>query len=522
MSNNGRNGAKATREPFGPNGPFGIAFQIIPGVQNEDWGLTSAQGSLVALYAQATDQLEIEIAESKRYAELWMGTHPSLPATIVPPPNSPKVPGDSKSFISLSSYLNRHQSLLGEHVVAKHGTGLTRNAESKGKDQGALPFLLKVLSAGRALSIQAHPDVDLARRLHQENPEVYKDGNAKPKMAIALTPFRGFKGFRPLAEIVQFLQVVPELHYLVDPSDAFLNELDYASKQPDSTSQEETRDYLRRIFGPLMRAAATLVKKSAMGIAQRYAGALREGKAEGLEVGESLAKLVCMLNRQFPGDVGIFCAFVLNLVTMQPGQAMYLEPNELHAYISGNIVECMASSDNVVRAGLTAEERDVDVLVDMLAYKAGEAGGQLIKPRPFPASEDSPNYSAYEEFSSETELPEDVASPTGAERDDKEARLPSLLYKPPTDVFAVAVTRLRSGEQEVQRPIDGPSILVVTSGRGTVSVSAEGGEKRVEFEVEKAGKVFFVGAGGQVQLKAAGTQDAGEENLSVFRAFTEV
>ncbi|PWN30482.1 mannose-6-phosphate isomerase [Jaminaea rosea] len=537
-TSNGDGGANGKIEQYGPAGPFGAVFQIIPGVQNYDWGIEGKKGSLVAVYGEATEQLGMKIEDDKPYAELWMGTHPTLPSTIVPPPNCPRPP-PSGTFISLSSYLNRHSSLLGDKVVKKYGDGLTRNGgvdgpDGKKKDQGALPFLFKILSAGKALSIQAHPDKDLAKRLHAEKPKSYKDDNHKPEMAIALTPFRGFCGFRPLGEIVHFLSVVPEFHALVDPSDAFLSEVEYASKPTSGTTEQETKQWLRKIFEPLMKAKMTDVKKRTMGIAQRYASALASGSAKDLEVDESLAKLVCTLNEQFPGDVGVFCSFVLNVVRMQPGQAMFLKANEPHAYIEGNIVECMAASDNVVRAGLTPKERDVDVLVDMLTYSSGGPDKQLMKPRPWLPAKGSKTREAYgvaaegkeddDEAIAAVELPLDVASPSAAKRDEPLASLPSLLYDPPIDEFSVAVTRLRPGQAEKQRAVQGPSLLILTAGKGKLrTVSAEGEDQR-EFDMDKPGKVFFVGAGQEVEISAdeSGDEGAAAGSLSVFRAFVEV
>lgn len=80
-----------------------------------------------------------------------------------------------------------------------------------------LPFLLKVLSIRKALSIQAHPDKELARKLHQEFPKIYKDPNHKPEMTVALTPFEAFIGFRPLEEIKAHLDEYPELASVVGP-----------------------------------------------------------------------------------------------------------------------------------------------------------------------------------------------------------------------------------------------------------------------------------------------------------------
>lgn len=459
-----------------------------------------------------------------------MGTHPTLPSTIIPPPGSPQPPSGSSgtTYISLSSYLNRHPSLLGEKVVEKYGTGLTRNGgvqteDGKTKDQGALPFLLKILSAGKALSIQAHPDKELAKKLHKEKPNSYKDDNHKPEMAIALTPFKGFCGFRPLAEIVHFLDIVTELKALVNPSDVFLAEATYAAKPSSGTSDEEIKTYLRNIFSPLMNAASTEVKKRTMGIAQRYASKLSAGEAADLEVDEDVAKLVCTLNEQFPGDVGVFCTFILNVVELQPGQAMFLGANEPHAYIHGNIVECMAASDNVVRAGLTPKERDVEVLVDMLTYTCGGPEKQLMKPKPFLPLAESPNYASYEEAKEVVgeELPTDSAAPSAAARGEGAASLSSLLYDPPIEEFSVVMTRLRKGEKELQRPIDGPSLLILTSGKGQLTSTAAEDVKSTTIDMDKPGKVYFIGAGVKVEVAASDDLPEGE-NLSVFRAFVEV
>ena len=77
------------------------------------------------------------------------------------------------------------------------------------------------------------------------------------------------------------------------------------------------------------------------------------------------------LAAQFPGDIGVFAPFLLNVITLNPGDAVFLAANEPHAYISGDCVEVMACSDNVVRMGCTPKLRDTSVLVDMLTYNNG-------------------------------------------------------------------------------------------------------------------------------------------------------
>ncbi|MFO7821658.1 MAG: hypothetical protein R6V56_06365, partial [Lentisphaeria bacterium] len=75
--------------------------------------------------------------------------------------------------------------------------------------------------------------------------------------------------------------------------------------------------------------------------------------------------------KQHPADRGVLSAYFLNLLHLKKGEAVFLGPNEPHAYLEGTIVECMASSDNVVRAGLTSKFIDQQTLVDMLTYNDG-------------------------------------------------------------------------------------------------------------------------------------------------------
>ena len=85
---------------------------------------------------------------------------------------------------------------------------------------------------------------------------------------------------------------------------------------------------------------------------------------------KDILNLFNRLNHQYPNDVGVFCVFFLNHFILKSGEAVFLAANEPHAYLSGSCIECMASSDNVVRAGLTPKHRDVDVLCSMLTYNS--------------------------------------------------------------------------------------------------------------------------------------------------------
>lgn len=123
---------------------------LVPAVQNYAWGIAPSSGdSVVArMHAYASGSV---VDATRPYAELWIGTHASGPA-----------------------------------VLRADGSSLAEFLAKKG-DEPTLPYLLKVLSVAKPLSIQAHPDKELAKQLHTSNPTAYKDDNHKPEMCVALT-----------------------------------------------------------------------------------------------------------------------------------------------------------------------------------------------------------------------------------------------------------------------------------------------------------------------------------------------
>ncbi|MDO2950481.1 mannose-6-phosphate isomerase, class I, partial [Aeromonas simiae] len=213
---------------------------------------------------------------------------------------------------------------------------------------GALPFLFKVLCAEKALSVQVHPSKgqaqagfarDNAAGLAANAPNRnYRDDNHKPELVFALTPYQAMNGFRDFAAILALFQLVaaPSLASLVS---AF--------------AAEQTPSGLACFF----RALLTLqghAKEEAFAALHAAAMAHRE---------EETFAAVLDLFEQYPGDVGLFAPLLLHVVTLAPGQAMYLGAGTPHAYIRGAGLEIMANSDNVLRAGLTGKHMDVEELL---------------------------------------------------------------------------------------------------------------------------------------------------------------
>ena len=192
-----------------------------------------------------------------------------------------------------------------------------------------LPFLFKVLSVRTALSIQAHPDKALAAVLHRRAPDLYPDANHKPEMAIALTPMEALMGFRPLAEIAEDLEQVPELSGLFG---ADLVQEFVAS----SLSPETGRHALKKLFTALMTADPSLVKQQLKALVERI-----DSGDSSYEVGDRLneSELVLRLNESFPGDVGCFSVYFMNYVCLRPGDAVFIAANEPHAYLSGGCLQ---------------------------------------------------------------------------------------------------------------------------------------------------------------------------------------
>ena len=242
-----------------------------------------------------------------------MGTHPSNPSS------------DVETKRTLLELIEDNRALMSTEIAEKY------------KDK--LPYLFKVLSINKALSIQAHPNKKLAEKLHAKDPNHYPDDNHKPEMTIALTPFEGLCGFRPLVEIVHFLNTVPALRELVgeDPAKEFESTVKGHETSNSDEQVQKNKQALQKLFSALMTtlkssivSAAEELVQSAENDGENFAG----GGGPSNE-GQELAELVIRLNSQFESDIGLFVLFFLNYVKLKVGEAMFLKADDIHAYLSG-------------------------------------------------------------------------------------------------------------------------------------------------------------------------------------------
>ena len=153
----------------------------------------------------------------------------------------------------LSDWLESNQWALGKQVAEEFNT--------------QLPFLFKVLSINKALSIQAHPTKSHAQQLHRAAPDKYPDPNHKPELVVVLEDFEGFCGFRPFGEIQRFVSTIPELQVIISKENA-----DMFAKVSGSASVEERKEALRKVFTAVMTCDSEVIRTQLEGLVQRAKG----------------------------------------------------------------------------------------------------------------------------------------------------------------------------------------------------------------------------------------------------------
>ncbi|MGD8755211.1 MAG: mannose-6-phosphate isomerase, class I [Desulfobacterales bacterium] len=265
-------------------------------------------------------------------AELWMGAHPKAPSLAY----------HNGQWISLQQLIAQYpENILGKKVAKQFNN--------------RLPFLFKVLAAAKPLSIQAHPNRKQAQSgFQRENAQKipldaanrnYRDNNHKPECICALTPFWALSRFRRIPKILSYLQQL-NVRQLNDLLTDF-------KRQP-------TTQGLQQFYTSLLSLKQDQQKR----IVDETLQNARHMAAEHAEF-EWLLKLA----DHYPEDIGVLSPIFLNLICLEPGQALYLDAGELHAYLEGLGIELMANSDNVLRGGLTPKHVDVPELLQVLNFE---------------------------------------------------------------------------------------------------------------------------------------------------------
>ncbi|MEV6162987.1 mannose-6-phosphate isomerase, class I [Streptomyces sp. NPDC052052] len=375
------------------------------------WGSTTAIPALLGTVPTGEPQ-----------AEMWMGAHPGAPSRL------------TRTGSTRTGEAGRERTLT-EVIAADPERELGRATVEKFGPR--LPFLLKLLAAGAPLSLQVHPDLAQAQQGYADEERravpidaphrMYKDAHHKPELICALTPFTGLCGFRRPGEAAEAMAALGV--------DALKPYVDLLGTHPEEAA---LREVLTAILGADPSTMAETVNLAAAACA-RLGGAHAP---------------YARIARHFPGDPGVIAAMLLNHVELQPGEAVFLGAGVPHAYLDGLGVEVMASSDNVLRCGLTPKHIDVPELLRVVRFEATAPG--VLRPE---------------------------AAGSGEE-----------LYETPVDEFRLSRFVLAPGADPVDLTRDTPQILLCTAGApeaGTLGLTP--------------GASVFVPSGEKVEVSGAGT-----------------
>ncbi|GAA1406307.1 MULTISPECIES: mannose-6-phosphate isomerase, class I [Oerskovia] len=383
-------------------------------VQHYDWG------SRTAIPEMLGDQ-----PDGRPHAELWLGAHPSGSSRLV---------GEDLTPLQ-TAILSAPERTLGARVIDEFGP--------------RLPYLMKVLSAESALSIQVHPRPHDARAgYNSENVlglppgdtrRSFHDDQHKPEMIVALSQFDGLAGFRQPRAILRLLAGLPGR---------------LVATMRSSLEEDSTAEGMRRAFSCLLDARGSLdvgadIETTLEGIRGRVATS-PSTRADAT---------VAMLAKQHPGDPGALASLMLNRFTLEPGEALFIPSGEIHAYLSGTGVEIMASSDNVLRAGLTTKLVDTGALLACASFTA----------RP------------------------PVAPTCTASGEHHEVRH----YRAPVAEFALVVAE-SSVDDDIALPSEGPRIVLCLDGAVALSTGGE------DFTLEQGQSVFVPHVSGRTTVRGDG------------------
>lgn len=283
-------------------------------------------------YDYIPDLLNINNKVQLRYAEYWMGAHPSASCQVM---------ADNENWEPLQELIEKDPlSYLGNETY---------------KEFGELPYLFKILDVREILSIQVHPSKEEAiKGFEREEAEGipitaqhrnYKDRNHKPEIMVALSEFYLLHGFKPKAAFEETLQSVPEFNFLLD---TWKNESYYG------------------VYKQVMEMDQQQVDQLLLPLVQREIG---RGEVEKIDPAYWVQKLY----KDGPAvnnlDKGIFSIYFFNIVKVLPGQGVFQAAGLPHAYLEGQNVELMANSDNVLRGGLTPKHIDVPELLKHTVFE---------------------------------------------------------------------------------------------------------------------------------------------------------
>jgi mannose-6-phosphate isomerase len=299
-------------------------YKLKGAIRNYDWGGTDFLSNLLSYPNEFKQPM----------AEYWLGTHEIAPSFIA----------TQKGDVPLNEFIeNQSEVIIGKTVAKKFGR---------------LPYLLKLLDVRDMLSIQVHPskhaaEVEFAKENQQAIPlnaphRNYKDDNHKPELVVALNDFWLIHGFKPVAELRTILESIPEFHALLE----IFNETGY--DQLYKTVMEMPQESVNKILLPVL---------------DRIIPTYQHGQLQKHDENFWVARAALTFNRSDKIDRGIFSIYFFNLIHLNRGEGVFQDAGVPHAYLEGQNVEIMATSDNVLRGGLTTKHINVKELMKNIKFE---------------------------------------------------------------------------------------------------------------------------------------------------------
>ncbi len=376
-------------------------FKLENQIQNYAWG---SKTFIPELLGKATTSQETQ-------AELWMGSH--LKA-------SSKVTMNCRKKSLRDIILSNPEEMLGEKISRQFNSNL--------------PFLFKVLAAGSPLSIQVHPNKTQAEegfKLENEkeiplgsSKRNYKDDNHKPELICALTNFELMCGFQPIKDIVDMIKYLQ------------LDEILVRSKELELDMKAYN---LQKMFSNLMSKQGVEQNKVVNKLRKKITELQPRDEKERL-----IFKWIKTLVSSYPNDMGVFSPLFLNVIKLEPGDALFLDAGVLHSYLDGCGIEIMANSDNVLRGGLTPKNIDLPELLKVLKFdveKLRKIQPEIIKNE--------------------------------------------IVYRTPAQEFQLSKIVVHNNKPFINKKITSPEIMLCTSGSGKISW------KDSVLEIKKGESIFI-------------------------------
>lgn len=307
-------------------------YRLTNAVKHYDWGSTTAIPSFLGTEP-----------DGRPVAEVWMGAHPSAPSTT-----------SGRSLLEMIE--SEPERMLGARVAQEFGN--------------RLPFLFKILAASRPLSLQVHPNLaqaaaGFARENSAPQPlapseRSFHDDQHKPEMIFALTRFEGLCGFRSPRRVLE----------LLEPLGGPLAERIRGALVADPTARG-TQAAFEAVLEARGSVSPEEIEETVKGCEAQLVTGFGDHRAYGT---------VAALAHWYPGDPGAVASLMLNRFTLEPGESAYVGAGVVHAYLAGLGLETMASSDNVLRAGLTHKKIDVAALLECTVYDDSPVARPAVMP----------------------------------------------------------------------------------------------------------------------------------------------